>query len=159
MDAEPLLRRARPDDAVAVAEVWLRAFDAALPTVQRAHDDDDVRGWVRDVLLPEREVWVAEDSDQEVVAVLALSDGWLEQLYVRPDRQGRGTGDRLVALAKRRQPAGLQLWTFQANARAQRFYERRGFVAVERTDGAGNEERAPDVRYAWTPPPGQPRTA
>ncbi len=152
MDVEPLLRRARPDDAAAVAEVWLRAFDAALPTVQRAHGDDDVRGWVRDVLLPEREVWVAEDRD-EVVAVLALSEGWLEQLYVRPDRQGRGTGDRLLELAKRRSPAGLQLWTFQVNTAAQRFYERRGFVPVERTDGAGNEERAPDVRYLWTPQP------
>ncbi len=29
----------------------------------------------------------------------------------------------------------------------QRFDERHGFVEVERTDGSGNEERAPDVRY------------
>ena len=32
---------------------------------------------------------------------------------------------------------------------AQRCYERQGFVAVERTDGAGNEEREPDVRLVW----------
>ena len=66
-----------------------------------------------------------------------------------PDRRGRGIGDRLVEFAKERQPTGLQLWTFQVNLAAQRFYERNGFVAVERTDGAGNEEREPDVRYVW----------
>jgi len=35
------------------------------------------------------------------------------------------------------------------NGPAQRLYERHGFVAVERTDGAGNEECEPDVRYVW----------
>ncbi|WP_298279395.1 hypothetical protein [uncultured Bradyrhizobium sp.] len=51
-------------------------------------------------------------------------------------------------------PPGLadrrQLWTFQRNARARRFYEARGFVAVEQTDGSRNEEQEPDVRYLWT---------
>ncbi len=46
---------------------------------------------------------------------------------------------------------GLELWTFQVNARARRFYERHGFVEVDRTDGGHNEERQPDVRYAWRP--------
>jgi putative acetyltransferase len=41
----------------------------------------------------------------------------------------------------------LRLWTFQRNAGARRFYERNGFAAVELTDGLGNEEREPDVRY------------
>ena len=44
---------------------------------------------------------------------------------------------------------GLELWTFQINATAQRFYERHGFVAVDRTDGSANEEREPDIRYRW----------
>ena len=45
---------------------------------------------------------------------------------------------------------GLQLWTFQVNEAARRFYERQGFVAAESTDGSGNEERSPDVRYTWS---------
>jgi membrane-anchored protein YejM (alkaline phosphatase superfamily) len=56
-----------------------------------------------------------------------------------------------VELAKRRQPSGLQLWTFQVNGTARRFYERHGFLAVESTDGSGNEEGDPDVRYVWRP--------
>jgi GNAT superfamily N-acetyltransferase len=130
--------------------VWLRSFAAALPTVRRAHSEDEVRGWVRDVLLPEHDVWVT-DVEGRVVGLLAVSDGRLDQLYLSPDWRGRGLGDRFLALAKETQPSGLQLWTFQVNQPAQRFYERHGFVAVERTDGSRNEEREPDVRYVWRP--------
>jgi hypothetical protein len=41
------------------------------------------------------------------------------------------------------------LWTFQKNVAARRFYEDRGFQAVEETDGSRNEEREPDVHYVW----------
>ena len=41
---------------------------------------------------------------------------------------GRGLGDKFVQLAKERSSAGLQLWTFQANEPARRFYARAGFV-------------------------------
>jgi hypothetical protein len=30
---------------------------------------------------------------------------------------------------------------------AQRFYERHGFIAVERTDGSSKKEHEPDIRY------------
>jgi GNAT superfamily N-acetyltransferase len=113
-----------------------------------AHTDEEVRGWVSEHLLPETETWVAE-LDGAVVAFCSLRDGWLDQLYVAPAYTGRGIGSQLIELAKQRQPAGLQLWTFQVNAGARRLYERHGFRAVEMTDGAGNEERQPDVRYAW----------
>ena len=32
---------------------------------------------------------------------------------------------------------------------ARRFYAREGFVEVDWTDGAGNEEHEPDVRCRW----------
>lgn len=149
MTAYPLvIRPAGPGDAAVIADVWLRSFHTALPTVRRAHCDDEVRRWISEVLLPGHEVWVAE-ADGVVVGMLALSPGWVDQLYLDPDWRGRGIGDRLVALARQRQPSGLQLWTFQVNEAACRFYQRHGFVAVEWTDGAENEEREPAVRYVW----------
>jgi len=44
-----------------------------------------------------------------------------------------------------------RLWTFQKNARARKFYESRGWVLTELTDGLGNEEKEPEVRYVWKP--------
>lgn len=144
------IRRAVAADARAAADTWLRSYAAALPTVPRAHTDDEVRAWFRDVVVPTRETWVAMGGGA-VVGLMVLDAGWIDQLYLEPSWRGRGLGDRFVALAKRREPAGLQLWTFQVNTPAHRFYERHGFVAAERTDGQANEEREPDVRYVWRP--------
>jgi GNAT superfamily N-acetyltransferase len=147
------LRRAGPGDARAIADVWLTSFTAALPTVHRAHPDDHVRQWVAAVVVPELETWVAVAGDA-IVGFLSLGDadgaGWIEQLYLAPDMRGRGIGDALVGLAKDRRPGGLRLWTFQVNRPAVRFYLRHGFVEVERTEGAANEEREPDILLSWT---------
>ncbi|ASY33322.1 MULTISPECIES: GNAT family N-acetyltransferase [unclassified Streptomyces] len=146
-----VLRRAGKSDARGAADVWLRSFAAALPGVRRAHSDDEVREWFTYVVVPGMETWVAETGGGDLVGVLALSDDELEQLYLSPEARGQGLGERFVALAKERRPAGLDLWTFQVNTPARRFYERHGFVAAEETDGARNEEKEPDVRYVWRP--------
>ena len=146
---EAVLRRAEAGDAGAVADVWIASFSEALPTVARAHDDEDVRGWVARHLVPATECWVAE-VDGEVVAMMALSPGWIDQLYVVPAAQSRGIGAYLVRLALQRAAdegwESVQLWTFQVNTRARAFYARHGFREVELTDGATNEEHEPDVR-------------
>ncbi len=140
------VRLATDEDAAEVADIWIGAFRATYHFAP-AHPEDEIRSWIRDYLLPETESWVAKGGDG-VIGFLSLGDGWIEQLYVRPGFTGAGTGTRLVNFAKERQPAGLQLWTFQVNHGARRFYERHGFRAMELTDG-DNEEGQPDVRYAW----------
>lgn len=146
------LRRAVPADADAVAGVWLRSYAAALPTVRRARSDDAVRAWLRDA-VEHRAVWVAEVA-AEVVGVMVLGGNHLSQLYLDPLWRGHGIGDLFIELAKKERPQGLELWTFQVNAPARRFYARHGFVEVELTDGAANEEHEPDVRLRWEPTPG-----
>ena len=147
MRPEPSIRLARADDAAAVAEIWLASFKAIYP-FPPAHADHEVRVWVADVLLPGNETWIAESSD-EAIGFISLGDRSIEQLYLMPAWAGRGVGSRLVRLAQERRPDGLSLWTFQVNEAARRFYARLGFRQVDLTDGAGNEERQPDVRYVW----------
>lgn len=143
------LRRATAADATAVAEVFLASFHATYE-FPLAHADDEVRGWVRDDLIPTQETWVAEDAGS-IVGLMTIGPGKLQQLYVAPDRLGQGIGRRLLEQAKDRSRGGLSLWTFQVNDRARRFYERNGFSAVEFGDGTGNEEGQPDVRFEWRP--------
>ncbi|WP_435245129.1 GNAT family N-acetyltransferase [Streptomyces tendae] len=145
-----VLRRAEDADARPAAEVWLRSFAAALPSVRCAHSPADVRDWFARVLVPQYETWVA-DRDGQVLGLLVLNGPELKQLYLEPDWRGRGLGDRFITLAKAQRPAGLSLWTFQINAAARRFYERHGFREAEQTDGSRNDEREPDVHYLWTP--------
>ena len=141
------IRRAAARDAAAVAEVFLASFKAtyAFPL---AHTDEEVRDWVRDAMTAAPESWVAVEAGR-VVAWMVVGPGELDQLYVAPDRLGRGIGRRLLDVARERSPNGLSLYTFQVNARARRFYERNGFVAEWFGDGSANEEGQPDVRYAW----------
>jgi ribosomal protein S18 acetylase RimI-like enzyme len=145
-----LIRRAEPADATAIADVYLASFKATYD-FPLAHSDDQVRRWIAGGLLPEAEVWVATGPDGAILAMMALSAGMLEQLYVAPAWIGRGIGSRLVAVAKERRPGGLDLYTFQVNDRARRFYERHGFVEVAQGDGSANDEGQPDVRYSWRP--------
>jgi ribosomal protein S18 acetylase RimI-like enzyme len=149
--AEPFtIRRAQAADADAVGDVWLEAFKATYP-FPPAYPDEDVRRWIRDELVPREETFVALDPDGTVVGFMSLHDDDLDQLYVRPDRHDHGIGSRFVELAKQRRPGGIGLYTFQVNAKARRFYERRGFRVERLGDGESNEERQPDVRYEWRP--------
>lgn len=147
------IRRASADEALVAADLYIASRSGAGSVIPPpVHDDDDVRRWMRDDFMPRAEVWFAVDEDDAPLAILALeADDWLEQLYVLPEAQGRGIGRALVEHAKLQRPAGLQLWAFESNAPARAFYEANGFVAAEFTDGSGNEERAPDVRYVWAP--------
>ncbi|GAB3846727.1 GNAT family N-acetyltransferase [Dactylosporangium cerinum] len=150
MDAV-VVRRAVIADARPVADVLIRSRRAAGDAIPAAvHPDAEIREWVRTVVIPGREVWLAEDADGRALGVLVLDGDWVDQLYVEADVTGMGLGSRLIQLAKSRRPAGLQLWTFATNTAAQRFYLRHGFTVVETTDGSGNEEKAPDIRFAWT---------
>ena len=145
------LRRARQDEGRQVAEVWLRSRAASVPAIPPpVHSEDEVRTRFTEVVVPTREVWVA-DQGGTIVALLVLEDDWVDQLYVDPEWTGKTVGSQLLDLAKRQRPGGLRLWAFQSNTGARRFYERHGFVATATTDG-DNEEGAPDVRYEWPGP-------
>lgn len=145
------IRPAALPDAEPVVALYLRARKAAVrvgsipPSV---HSDDEVSHWITHFVIPKLEPWVAERSDGTIVGLLVLDDEWIDQLYVDPDLTGQGIGARLLDLAKRERPQGLRLWTFVSNSGAKRFYERHGFVEIERTNGSHNEEGAPDIQYA-----------
>jgi GNAT superfamily N-acetyltransferase len=142
------LRRATTSDADAVANVYSTSFRllAFLPVL---HTVEDYKWFIANVILKECEVTVAKD-ETGIVAFLARQGEEIRLLYTRPDRIGMGAGTQLIDAAKATAGiSALELWCFQVNQRARRFYEARGFRAIRFTDGADNEERTPDVRYRW----------
>ena len=140
------LRPAAAVDAPALGAVHIQAM-RTLTFLPRLHTVEEAVAWMAGEVLPKDQVWVSE-SDGEIAGYVAYTDEWINQLYVRPDRQDQGVGATLLAhVLALGQPK--RLWTFQQNTRARRFYEARGFVLLRLTDGAGNEERTPDALYEW----------
>ena len=132
----------------AAARVHRISFDHALPWLAGLHTPDEDRWFYRERMFNKCTLWGTFDDDR-LSGLIAFRDDWIEQLYVLPEAQGRGVGSALLEIARRTSDR-LQLWTFQRNAQARRFYEARGFSLVEETDGAGNEEKEPDARYLLT---------
>jgi ribosomal protein S18 acetylase RimI-like enzyme len=145
-----MIRRARPEDADAIAETYTASFESLLAFLPDLHTSDEREHFISEVVPRDHEIWVAEDEGR-VVGFAALGESTLGHIFVHPDFQDRGLGTALLDKTKELRPEGFTLWTFPANEQACRFYERHGLHAIEHGDGSGNEERLPDVRYEWRP--------
>lgn len=146
-----ILREGRPGDMAALARLHRETVRTSLPFLPDLHTPQEDLVYFSEILFAKAQFWLAEDETGAPLGYIAFRPDFIEHLFVRPESQGQGVGARL--LEKAMQGAReLRLWTFQANARARRFYERRGFVAMTLTDGADNEEKMPDVLYRWVRP-------
>lgn len=136
---------AGPGDAPQVGTILSDWVDET-PWMVQIHSREEARGHARDMI---RNGWVTLACLDGVVAAFLARDGAeIHALYVTRSVCGQGLGKALLEHAKRHSD-WLYLWTFQANTRAQAFYEREGFREMLRSDGAGNDEGLPDIRYEW----------
>ncbi|WP_374576443.1 N-acetyltransferase family protein [Phenylobacterium sp.] len=142
-----ILRRASLADAGEIGRLHHRTMRTSLPFLPDLHTAAETEGFIAKVLMPTCELWVAE-GEGRILGYVAFKPGWIDQLYVAPEEQGRGVGPALLAKALE-DGSERRLWTFQKNARARAFYEQRGFRIETLTDGQDNEEREPDVLYVW----------
>jgi putative acetyltransferase len=144
------LRQATTDDALPVADLFTHTRTTCMGFLPALHTADEDRAWMRSVVFPNCDVWIAE-LDGSIAGFVAVKGEMLEHLYVHPDFHNRGVGSALLEKARELMPLGFRLWVFQQNAQARRFYESNGLELVRTTEGESNEERTPDAEYAWRP--------
>lgn len=121
-----------------------------MPWLPSVHDEAETLWWMRQIVLAEQDVIVAQDGDR-LLGFAALDGQWLEQLYVDSEAQGSGVGRALLAAAKEVRPGGFSLRVFTRNTRARLFYESLGCVLTEQSEGSRNEENEPDCSYSRGP--------
>jgi GNAT superfamily N-acetyltransferase len=130
------MRRARPDEAAAVAALVEAAFAQHVAAVGRRPapmDDDHAPHIARG------DQWVV-DQDGALIASMVLLERddhlVVDNVAVAPGRQGEGLGRALLAFAQdealRRGRPELRLYTNAAMAGNLVFYPRLGFTEVER---------------------------
>ncbi len=140
-----ILRQGTAADVDATAQI-LGDWCEATPYIPALHTRDEDRQFMQTV-LNRHDVLIAETAGK-VQGFIARDQTEIGQFYLTPGARGQGTGAALIAEMKTRSDQ-FWLWCFQANAGARRFYERHGFVVDHMTNGMGNEENLPDIRYVW----------
>jgi ribosomal protein S18 acetylase RimI-like enzyme len=156
------IRRARPDDAPALADVKISSWRATYPgmspdaVLDALRPDVEAQAWRKRISSREDHVFVAERGGALLGYAVSgpsgdgSAPGELHSLYVAPSALGTGAGRALLEAAMSdlvsRGLGEAVLWVLAKNARARRFYEREGFA----TDGGQKECEtllAPAVRY------------
>lgn len=146
-----VLRDATPGDALSLARLHRAARAAALPGLREVHSEAEVAHWLATTLMARHAVRVAADVDRPVGYVghgLDPRHGpMVFHLYLDPAWWRRGLGSRLLGEALAAHGGRLSLFCIARNGAARRFYEKHGFRVAGTSDGAGTEEREPDILY------------
>lgn len=162
------MRRARPDDGAAIAEVHVRTWQDAYEHVFGAERLAGVTVaqrlpmWRQILDDPSQTALVAENEDGRIVGWCTVApsrdadaDGELWGIYVLPEAWGSGAGTALMAAGiDTLRESGYReviLWVLEDNPRARRFYEREGWIL----DGGRRDEEflgvtVAEVRYRTT---------
>jgi ribosomal protein S18 acetylase RimI-like enzyme len=123
-----------------LAGALIPGFDPSLHTLEETYE-------LYRRVFAKGPIWGAFDGER-LIGHIALEPGWVEHLYVDPDRHGEGIGGALLAIAMRDQE-DLQLYTYAANAQARRLYDATGFTVEEHGFDPEHADRVPNVRYHW----------
>ena len=119
-----MIRPFRMTDLDQVLAIWLEAN-------VRAHDFIAPEYWqgnldlVRE-LLPQAELYVYEEETGAITGFIGLDGHHIQGLFVKPDRQGHGTGQALLSHAKQVKHQ-LSLAVYSKNQKALNFYHKQGF--------------------------------
>ena len=126
--------------------LWREAFEFGVG-VTDPHPLSEQRHYFLAQVLPQHRVTLAI-RDSRLVGFVAARAESVSQLHVQVGLHRQGIGSALLALSKAQSTGSLWLYAFTQNVRACRFYEKHGFVAVER--GFEPNWRLEDVKYSWS---------
>jgi GNAT superfamily N-acetyltransferase len=165
-----LLRPAEPDDAMAVARVHVRSWQAAYRTLipddylDQLRPEDRAQKYTFGSLDP-LQPWTIVAAEASVIHGFATTAptrepdlpgyGELWALYVDPEQWGRGIGFALMSAARARLfdlgYRNANLWVLAGNARAERFYriDRWAPDSLRRTDKVWGA-KVDEIRYQRT---------
>jgi putative acetyltransferase len=143
---ETMVRKYTAEDTDVLVSVWKAATAVAHPFLKQAFVAQETEN-LRSLYLPNAETWVVEDNDTPVGFVALIGDE-IGGLFLDPACHGKGLGKALVdhAIALK---GPMWLEVFEKNAIGRRFYDRYGFVEIDRSKHEATGEIL--IKVAFTP--------
>ncbi len=132
------IRNVQREDLPALLVIWEQSVRATHEFLSE-QDIQTLLPIVRDMALPNLEVWVGSDDNDAPIGFMGLDGNKVEALFMSPASFRQGGGRQLLAHA-RTLKGKLELDVNEQNPRAVAFYLANGFVVSGRSelDGQGN---------------------
>ena len=138
-------------DAAELVKMWRASFEHGVG-IQEPNPIEGQLAFFLNEVVPTNQVRVVK-HEGAIVAFLASTTECVSQLYVRVQNIGQGLGTELIETAKAESHGNLWLYTFTQNTNARRFYERHGFIEVERE--SENMYKLEAIKYKWSRGPSE----
>lgn len=122
------------DAAAEIHAVGWRASHAAVcaPDFVAAHSAERQRAYLARKLEGGSRIFLLTDDGP--AGLISVTGSLIEDLYVHPEKQGRGYGSALLRHAIQECAGTPTLWLLETNDRARAFYESRGFRPTGNVD-------------------------
>jgi putative acetyltransferase len=143
------IRPAIPGDHARLLTIWQESVRATHSFLSEA-DIAELLPVVRDVALPQLELWVLCDEESDPVGFMGLCGSKVEALFMAPAFFRRGGGRQLLEHARRLKGLPLTVDVNEQNPAAVAFYESNGFRVIGRSPLDGNGRPFPLLHLEWT---------
>lgn len=136
-------------------DTWREAYSEHLPESSFTWlEETGLETWEQILIEPEG-TWIAHRDGTPVGFARAIATGAgqvrpleLEKLYVRASEYGKSTAANLLEISVGDAPC--QTWVANYNTRAQRFYEKMGFVLDDSPEGTVVDTKIPGISlHRW----------
>ncbi len=123
-----MIRKIEPEEINDVLDVWINA------SIQ-AHRFIDKEFWkskiddMRDIYIPNSDTYIFKENEI-IKGFFSLHGNMLAAMFVSPEFQGNGIGQKLMAKAKPLR-SRLELTVYQENLKSIEFYKKCGFRSIK----------------------------
>ena len=127
-----------------IINVWYEASSLAHPFLE-ADFVEKAKKDLRDIYIPNTETWVYEDNNA-VIGFISMLGNEIGGLFVLPNNHFKGIGTQLVNFIKESH-SELDVEVFEKNAIGRAFYEKYGFVKINKYYHTESKNEILRLRY------------
>ena len=127
-----------------IINVWYEASSLAHPFLE-ADFVEKAKKDLRDIYIPNTETWVYEDNNA-VIGFISMLGNEIGGLFVLPNNHFKGIGTQLVNFIKESH-SELDVEVFEKNTIGRAFYEKYGFVQINKYYHTESKNEVLRLRY------------